>query len=191
MLQMKNRYIILLTVALTAMYIILRQSGHPTPTVNPEASPADDSPKPTIIEEPLHCLDQQIVTDTLKRNYQLTSEEFFSESGVLECKYESTEQVNSLPPSMKYVLHTQQPKAQEVWQTQQAVVKAHSSYRSIEEDTSLFANVNPVKELSQVTFYGFRRQNYLEMNYTPVKEEVGVQLNKGMLISQQILHVAP
>jgi hypothetical protein len=189
--RIKNRYIILLILALIAMYVVLNQKSHQNPTYLTSITSPTPSPLASPTQNIPHCLDPQTVTDTLKKNYQLINEQYFAEGGVLTCSYESTEQIHSITPSMQYTLNTQQQKAEEMWQSQQELTLAHSSYRRIEEDLSLFADVNPVKELNQVTFYGFRNQNYLEMSYTPVKEEVGVQLNKGMLISQHILNGAP
>ena len=190
--HLKNRYIILIVICLVVAYLFsLRYSPKTTQENSPSPTAQITETSPLVTSTPPHCVDEQTLSKILDKSYQLDNEQFFPEAGVLECKYDGNEQVNALTPTVDYVLHIEMPDAETTWKAQQTLISAKPSYRRIEEDHALFADVNPVKELNQVTFYGFRPQKYLELHYTPVKEAVGVQLDKGRRVAEEILGVAP
>lgn len=203
--HLKNKYLIIVICGLFIAYLALIYLH--SPKTKNEASLyarlfskiSSTSPTPSALlaatlspsPESLSCLDEQAVTTIVGSNYQLQSQQFFPDALILECKYQADQQINTIYPTLSYLLRTRISDAQTLWQTQQATDASSSAYRRIEEDPSLFADVNPVKELSQVTFYGFNKQSYLQLDYTPVKEEIGIQLRKGTQLSQQVLKTSP
>jgi hypothetical protein len=198
MTNLKNHHIVLIIIFLLAMYLLLtRIFGGPG--VNDPNILTTPSPVPTVQNSPTlppenqqaSCLGENMLSETLGKNYVLQNEQFFPEAKIVECKYDADEQINGIFPTVDYILYTQNPAAEQLWQTQQATTAAKPSYRRIEEDQKLFADVNPVKELSQTTFYGFRPERYLELHYTPVQAEVGKQLAKGSKLATQILETTP
>jgi len=172
---------------ITSPQKIAQTSAKPTPLISPNTASAAASPNITPAAQP-HCLDEQQLTQILGSNYQLQNESFFAESQLLECRYSADQTINNLSPTLSYLLRVNNSEAENLWKTQQTNDQSRSDYRRIEDDQNLFADLNPVKEISQVTFYGFRPQTFLEVDYTPVKTEVGVELNQGEKVTQNILN---
>jgi len=200
---LKNRYIILIIIVLLVTYLaLIWQRKEQTTTgpssfyaqIFPDSTQTTPSPAPSQMASDLaattHCLGDQAISQVLGKTYHLQSEQFFPEALLLECKYQAEEPIKMIMPELSYLLKVSNPEAEHLWQAQQAEDNSSSAYRRIEEDPALFANVNPVKELSQVTFYGFANQSYLQLDYTPVREEVGEQLRKGTQLAKSILHPA-
>lgn len=186
--HIKNRYLVLIIIGLLILFVAVSQRRSQQ-SIFPSASPQQNSASPASSTETSapHCLDEQSLSQTLGQTYHLQNEQFFPEDLLLSCKYQAEQPVNNIMPTAEYSLRIQTKDAESLWQNQQTTDQKTAEYRRIEEDQALFADVNAVKELSQVTFFGWHNQNYLQLNYTPVKEEVGVELDKGKKLSEQVL----
>src|SRR5258708_5329603 len=196
MIRLRDRDLILITIGFVIVFLFLNQYNtknkvnqglySPSLQLSLAASPSPSpSPSPTVA--PVHCLDEKKISEITAVSYHLQNEQFFADDMLLECKYEAEQTVTNITPTVTYLLRIQTAQAQGIWQAQLTADQNKPSYRRIEEDASLFADVNPVKELSQVSFYGWRNLNYVQLDYTPVQEAVGVELDKGKRVTEAIL----
>jgi hypothetical protein len=186
--HLKNRYLILIILFLVVAAIALQSSNQSKNAFAPlPISPKEQATFPSPIPEPPACIDEKIISDVLNSTYHLQKEQFLGQISLLECTYRSEHTIQNLQPELHYVLIFNQKDAQERWEEQQAEVTSSSQYRRIEENKNLFALVNSVKEISQVYFYGYKDQKNLQLDYTPIKEDVGTELEKGRKVAEMLL----
>jgi len=200
--HIRNRNLFVIITILTVLYLFVTgvnfegKSLLHLPSTSPTPAAAPPSPEVTTAASTApasaisHCLDSQAISQVTGQTYQSQNEQFFPQDQLLVCTYRADQQQDNISPTLSYTLRATLSQAQALWQNQQTLDAISPAYRRIDQDPQLFANLNPVKELSQVTFYGFRNQLFLKLDYTPVKEEVGVELDKGTRLSELILDEA-
>lgn len=137
-------------------------------------------------EANLHCIPATTIEQITNRSFGLISEVYTAQLKILNCSYESGEIVDNVKPTVMYKLQLTND-ANGIWSRKQTAVKSQPSYADSSEFGDAFANINPVKEINQGTFYGRRGNKYVELNYTPVSEGQPVLFNRGNIILEKVL----
>jgi hypothetical protein len=145
------------------------------------SSSANPSPEATA----LSCLGEDKLSEVLGQKFILRNEEYLPEIQLLSCSYESDQQIKNLSPSVKYAL--QRSANSEQWQEAKDLVSKKAGYRTIVENPNIFAEINPVFEVNQGTFYGHSDKFYLEFSFTPIKLATGDILSRGVKASETLL----
>jgi hypothetical protein len=154
-----------------------------SPSLSPQTE-STNSPAPTPSDSTISCVDPQKFAELTGRTYELERETPLDELKAVECEYSSPDVVNSVHPSIHYVYYQQG--AGERWGDTRAEQEKNPGFRRIEGKENLFAIVNPVAEVAQATFYGKTEKSYIEMTYSPIQEDVGIILDKGVKITAYI-----
>jgi len=169
-----------LTIALVGQ--VLKKSTPPEPSKRAALPSPSESPLPAITSH--HCLDASEVNTLTHGTFTLTREEYVTEIEMIECQYDTPSQVNNLSPSLHYTYRV--TSSSSIWDTTQTLVQKKPSNRRIEGKAYLIADLNPVVELAQVTFYGYKNTSYIEVTYTPVEAQSGDILRVGEQIAEKI-----
>ena len=138
---------------------------------------------PEIIQH--HCLNESEVSNLISKTYTLVRESALEDRNVLQCEYQASEVVNNVLPSLSYTYVVTDDQHQ--WESTRDEIARKSSVRRIENKEYLLADVNPVKEIAQVTFYGTAPETYLELTYTPVEGKDGDLLSAGEKLMDKVL----
>ena len=141
-----------------------------------------ETPLPAITSH--HCLDASELNTLTHETFTLTRENFVTEIEMIECQYDTSSLIKSIAPSLHYTYRIT-PSAS-IWDTTQTLVQKKPSNRRIEGKAYLIADLNPVVELAQVTFYGYKNTSYIEVTYTPVEAQSGDILRVGEQIAEKI-----
>jgi|GEM_PF-1558567 len=147
-------------------------------------SASANSPSPTTNPLP-HCIDETKISAITGKNYGLIRETPLPEIQAVECQYETDQDVRNVTPALHYILYKTDSAQQ--WSDKKTEVSALPGFRVIAGQDNFFAYVNPVAEISQGSFYGKNDHYYLALDYTPVDDEVGVLLDKGVKLLELIL----
>jgi hypothetical protein len=164
-------------------------SARPAPSASLAGSPAPAASSSTNQATALSCLDESVILGITGKIYALQQENSLPEIQAVNCSYASTDSVKNETPSVEYVLRIEQnaDSANKVWQTQFDTFSTKPGFRRIEEEKNLFAQINPVAEINQGSFYGFTDARYLELTYSPIQEATGPILDKGVKLAKAVL----
>ena len=141
-------------------------------------------PAPTT-DSSLHCIDETKLNQITGKTYGLVRETPLPEVQAVECQYETDQDVRNVTPSLHYIVYKTDNSQQ--WNDKKTEVRALPGFRLIQGKDNFFAYVNPVAEISQGSFYGKNEHFYLALDYTPVDDEVGMLLDKGVKLLELIL----
>jgi hypothetical protein len=177
---------------LTGLLIYLLTQGPALPTGTSTLLPSvttQVTPLPTaeknIAAQPLTCLSDGQVSEILGQKFVLLQESYLKELDLLTCSYQSPDLVKDLTPSVKYSIR-RNPDPQ-YWKDTKDQISKKSGYRTIIENSNIFAEINPVVEVNQGTFYGNSQTLFVELNFTPVKLPVGDILSRGTKATEILL----
>lgn len=160
-----------------------RTTSIPTPSPSSSAS-ASPTVRPSIADH--HCVDENEISSITGKDYALVRETQLVETDTIECQYEVSDQIRGVNPSVHYVYKIVTD--QKNWEASHDEISKKPSNRRIEGKDYLIADVNPVFEIAQATFYGHTADKvYVELTYTPVDSEVGVVLDKGVQLIDKVL----
>ncbi len=184
----RKAYVLLLFFLIVGIFFRTAQKAAPRPEPKFSFSPtplpvALPSASPLILEH--HCVSNDDISHIAGKTYELIRETQLPEINALECQYEADDQVRNVTPSLYYFYKLTSD--QQDWQDAQKMILAKPSYRRIEGKDYMMADVNPVVEISQTTFYAHPDNIYIELTYSPIDEEVGIMLDKGMKFSDIVL----
>jgi len=134
----------------------------------------------------LHCIPAGDINTISNLNFSLQNEVYTPSVKLLNCTYQNLENVDNVKPTVTYKISLSSD-ANGVWARKQAALKSQPSYAESTDFSNSFANLNPVKEISQGDFYGFKKSYYVELNYSPIVEGQSVLFTHGMQIMQKVL----
>lgn len=165
-------------------FLLTKQKKMTSPaTESASSSMPEISPKPSATPDELHCVDADTLNSVVGKTYSLTRETPVPAVQAVECNYEA-DPINDMTPSIHYVMYRTTNSA--MWDQKKAEINNKAGFRRIDGKEQYFAQLNPVAELAQSDFYGKNDNFYLELTYTPIKEEVGTVLNKGVKVLDAI-----
>ncbi len=133
-----------------------------------------------------HCANASDISQITNQSYSLQNEVYTAAVMLLECTYQRTEQLSNVYPTITYKLQLTND-AHGIWSRQQTKTKRTPSYKDSSDFPDAFANLNPVREIDQGSFYGFVNGKYVTLTYTPVAEGTNQLFTDGMKLVQKAL----
>jgi hypothetical protein len=177
-------FLIVIVLCFGVVKSLSSSSNTPSPSISPAPSDQKNtSPSPISLPS---CLEASRFDSLTNKTWQNVRATPVIELQKLECSYTASETVRDILPRIQYTIELRV--SDEEWQKRKASVSQTNSFRRIEENQNIVAQLNPVLELNQATFYAYKDGTYLELTYTPVQLQPGELLKQGVTLSNLVLN---
>ncbi len=134
----------------------------------------------------MHCLQGGVVDEITGKSYSLENEVYTPAVTLLECSYLDSTMISNVYPTIKYKAQLSSD-ANGIWNKKRTALKGSATFIENGDFPNIFADINPVREIDQGTFYGKSSNAYFELTYTPVAEGSTLLISHGMNILQKAL----
>ncbi len=175
-------FLALVALFLASFFVKKNSSLSVTTPASPTAS-ASATPIPTPIM--YECVDDTDISQVTGKTYDLQRQTTTPELSLTECTYKTAELAKGINRSVHYLIYNVHDTS--FWDAKKNYLINQPGFRRIEGKDDYFAQINPVLEVSQGSFFGKTNDKYIELYYTPVDEQVGVMLDKGVKLLDSIL----